>query len=114
MPDTSALPSEFWAALIGAIVGGVITVAGQLIVHKVTTSEQRKLRQSRKDLLEKMLKNPGNSGWRKMSTLSGVIGASREETAELLIEVKARRSTKDEDVWAYIIDKPLPGDEGDE
>lgn len=114
MPDLCSLPSEFWAAILGAIVGGVLTITGNWLHYRWTTQRDRDLRGQRKALLEKMLNNPGKSGWRKMSTLSGVIGASRDETAELLIELKARRSTKGEDVWAYIKDQPLPSDEGDE
>jgi hypothetical protein len=58
-----------------------------------------------------MLDNPGPTGWRRMETLSGVIGASRDETARLLIEVDARCSEKvadGNDVWAYVKNKPLP------
>ena len=45
-----------------------------------------------------------------MTTLSSVIGASREETARLLIELGARGNEKanGNDVWAFIINKPLP------
>ena len=51
--------------------------------------------------------NAEKGGWRKMSTLSGVIGASRDETARLLISIKARGSESGEDVWALIKNKPL-------
>jgi len=44
-----------------------------------------------------------------MKTLSGVIGATRNETARLLIELDARASETGNDVWAYIKDKPIPG-----
>lgn len=108
MPDLSGLPSEFWAALLGAIVGGVVTVAGQLIVHRVTTSEQRKLRGQRKNLLKKLLDNPpSGKEWMEMATLSRVIGANEDETAGLLIKLGARASKKDKNVWAWIKDKPL-------
>ena len=55
-----------------------------------------------------MLENPSKGGWRKMETLSGVIGASREETARLLIEIDARVSETGRDVWAFIKNKPIP------
>jgi hypothetical protein len=55
-----------------------------------------------------MLDNPGPDGWRKMQALSGVIGASRDETALLLIDIGARASETGNDVWAYIAQKPLP------
>jgi hypothetical protein len=44
-----------------------------------------------------------------METLSGVIGATRDETAQLLIEIDARASETGSDTWAYIKNKPLPG-----
>jgi hypothetical protein len=43
-----------------------------------------------------------------MKTMSGVIGASREETARLLIEVDARASESGNDSWAYTKIKPIP------
>jgi len=58
--------------------------------------------------LKTMLDNPGQTGWRKMETLSGVIGASRDETARLLIECGARASETGSDVWAYEKNEPLP------
>ncbi len=99
---------EFWAGIIGVVVGGVVTLAGQWLQHRWKTAESRKRDEKRKELLREMLNNPGPEGWRDMKTMSGVIGASRDETARLLIEIAARASETEKDVWAYIKDKPLP------
>ncbi|KPQ06085.1 MAG: hypothetical protein HLUCCA12_12815 [Rhodobacteraceae bacterium HLUCCA12] len=63
----------------------------------------------RKAMLRQMLNNPGAQGWRSMKTMSGVIGANREETARLLIEIGARASETGNHVWALTKNKPLPG-----
>lgn len=100
--------SEFWAGIIGVVVGGVVTTAGHLIIHHWQTADARKRDEKRKTMLTDMLNNPGPTGWRKMETMAGVIGASREETARLLIELDARASETGKDVWAFTKDKPLP------
>src|SRR5690606_523685 len=100
--------NEFWAGIIGVLVGGAVTVAGQWLKHQWATQDSPARDQKRKALLTQMLNNPGPEGWRDMKTLSGVIGASRDETARLLIEIGARSSETGAGVWAFIKDKPLP------
>lgn len=100
--------SEFWAGIIGVVVGGVVTTLGHLIVHHWQTAAARKRDEKRKAILTEMLNNPGPEGWRKMETMANVIGASRDETARLLIELDARASETGKDVWAFIKDKPIP------
>lgn len=99
---------EFWAGIIGVIVGGILTIVGHYILHLVQTEATRKRDEKRKAILTEMLNNPGPDGWRKIETMSNVIGASRDETARLLIELGARASETGTDVWAFIKDKPLP------
>ena len=72
------------------------------------TSADRALDKKRKEHLKSMLEKPGPTGWRKVKTLSSVIGANRETTTRLLIELDARGSESGNDSWAYIKDKPLP------
>ena len=100
--------NEFWAAIIGVVVGGVITTLGHLIIHHWQTAGERQRDEKRKAMLTRMLNNPGPSGWRKMETMAGVIGATREETARLLIELDARASETGNDVWAFTKNMPLP------
>ena len=87
--------------------GSGATLLGQYVKHCWETNRANQRNEKRKSLLRQLLNNPGNEGWRKMETLSGVIGASREETAQLLIEIDARSSESGQDVWAYIAKKPL-------
>ena len=101
--------NEFWAAIIGVVVGGVVTTLGHLSIHRWQTAGERQRDEKRKAMLASMLDNPGPSGWRKMETMAGVIGATREETARLLIELDARASETGKDVWAFTKNKPLPG-----
>ena len=121
MIDVSAIDAagadgiELWAAIIGAgaaIIGGIVTIVGQGILDYIRAAPKRKLDGARKAYLKEMLDNPGPTGWRKMQTMSRVIGASEDETARLLIELKARGNEKDNNVWAYIKDKPIPKPEG--
>ena len=100
--------SEFWAGIIGVLVGGIVTTIGHLVIEHWKTKRARKRDDKRKQMLTRMLENPGPTGWRKMETMSAVIGASHDETARLLIEIDARASETGTDVWAFIRDKPLP------
>lgn len=100
--------SSFWWGVFGTTIGSAVTLLGQWIKHNWETKNARKRDDGRKALLRQMLDNPGPTGWRKMSTLSRVIGASQDDTARLLIEIGARGSETGNDVWAYAKDKPLP------
>lgn len=97
-----------WTGLVGTIIGALMTLLGQWLKHQWEVGERHHRDTARKALLSTMLDNPGPDGWRKMATLSGVIGADRDETARLLIELKARGSETGNDAWAWIKDKPLP------
>lgn len=99
---------DFWWGVLGTTIGSAVTLLGQWVKHHWETEKAQKRDENRKALLRQMLSNPGPTGWRKMNTLSNVIGANREETARLLIEIGARASETGTDVWAYITDKPLP------
>ena len=45
--------------------------------------------------------------WRKLSTLSSVIGSNNETTKRLLIEVEARGSESNNELWGLIKHHPL-------
>jgi hypothetical protein len=119
--DTSTLANEiaakvvsdtsFWIAVVGfvgVIVGAGITVAGNLLLHWFQDKPRRKLDEGRKKLLEKMLRDPGvDRHWRKITTLSRVVGADEETTKRLLIELGARGSEKDDGLWGLLEIHPL-------
>ena len=103
--------TQFWIAivgLIGAVVGGVLTIAGNVLMHCLEERKQRKLDSQRVSLLKQMLER---SDWRQLSTMSRVIGATPEETRRLLIQLGARASeserTDGEEAWALLSKKPL-------
>jgi hypothetical protein len=102
------IPRNDVIGLLGVVVGGLGHFLLDRFRHDRETKAQLQLDEKRKAYLKSMLVNPGPEGWRKMKTLSAVIGASRDETARLLIELNARASETGDDVWAFIKDKPLP------
>ena len=97
-----------WIGVIGAFVGGFLTIVGQLIVHWLQNRRARALDNARTKFLLQMLEA---SDWRKLSTLSRVIGADADTTRRLLIELGARGSEKPredgEEVWGLISKHPL-------
>ncbi len=106
--------SEFWSGIVGVIIGGGMTLAGQWLRHRWDTSAARRRDAKRRALLEDMLNNPGPNGWRKISTMSAVIGTNEDETARLLIEVGARASETGSGAWAFVKNKPLPAPDADD
>jgi hypothetical protein len=119
--DTSTLANEiaakvvastsFWVSvigLVGVIVGAVITVGGGLLLHWYQDSPRRKLDEGRKKLLKQMLQDSRfKEHWRKITTLSRVVGADEETTKRLLIELGARGSEKDDGLWGLLEYHPL-------
>lgn len=107
--------TKFWIALIGiigGIVGSLLTLAGNVLIHWLKNRPQKILDEDRKKLLKKMLEDerfPEKK--RNLSTLSAVIGASEEETKRLLIEVKARGSENNDGKWGLIKNFPFPSKE---
>lgn len=97
-----------WIGVIGAFVGGFLTIVGQLVVHWLQNRKARALDEARTKLLRQMLER---QDWRKLSTLSRVIGADADTTRRLLIELGARGSEKPredgEEVRGLISKHPL-------
>ena len=99
---------EFWLGIIGVAVGSI----GQFLIdhfrHKRDTKAQRELDDRRKELLKNALENPPpDTEWRELQTLSRIIGADYETTTRLLIEIGARGSEKENEVWALLSEQPL-------
>lgn len=103
---------DFWLGVFGGAIGVVVGGAGQFAIdhfrHQRTTKAQQELDTRRKALLQTALENmPADTEWRKLSTLSRIIGTDYETTTRLLIELGARGSEGEKDVWALLDDKPL-------
>lgn len=103
--------TSFWIAVVGlagVVIGSVITVLGNIVLHKIQDGPRQKLDNSRKELLIRMLSDSRfPRGWRELSILSRVIGADDETTKRLLFEVGARGSEKDDDMWGLIERHPF-------
>lgn len=92
-----------WLGVISAFVGGCLLIIGQLFVHWLENRKARALDEARTKLLRQMLVC---RDWRKLSTLSRVIGADAETTKRLLIERGARGSENPREdgevIWGLI------------
>lgn len=101
------------AVFLSGILGVVIGAVGQYIIehcrHQRETKAQRELDKQRKVYLKDALENPppNSDGWRKLETLSRIIGADYATTTRLLIELGARGSETENEVWALTSNKPL-------
>ncbi len=100
--------SEFMIGIAGVIVGAFIQFSFHRLDRHLDTRKQRELDDARKALLKTALENPPDgTEWRALSTLSRIIGANYETTTRLLIELGARGSETENEVWALLTKKPL-------
>lgn len=93
--------------LAGAIVGGVMTLAGNVLVHCLKERTEAMRDAPRKRLLLEMLQHSEHK-WRNLETLAHVIGADAEATKRLLLEVGARASEDGKPLWGLTSRNPLP------
>lgn len=97
---------------LGAVIGSLATVAGQIARSCLDRQAAAKRDQPRKELLKRMLEHPEHS-WRQLSTLAHVIGADEEATKELLLQLGARAAEDGADLWGFVSRNPLPSDQGE-
>jgi len=107
--ESSFAPSHSLCRCTGFWRGtGLLVIAGNLLLNWLQHRDEKTLDDARKKLLEKML---NATDWRKLSTLFRVIGADRDTTTRLLIELGARGSETlrpdGEEVWGLISKHPL-------
>ncbi len=103
--------TQFWIAVVGilgVVVGSLATIGGNILLNWLQGRKQKSLDEARKGLLQQMLTE---RDWRKLSTLSRVIGADYDETRRLLIAINARGSELPKDdhdeAWGLISKHPL-------
>jgi hypothetical protein len=102
---------EFILGMAGVSIGAILQLFVDHCRHRRETKRQEALDSKRKDLLKIALENPpDNIEWRKLTTLSQIVGADFETTTRLLIELGARGSDSEKNVWALISKKPLRGE----
>jgi hypothetical protein len=100
--------NEFWFGVIGVAIGAILQCFLDIFKDYVKGLRQKKIDENRKKLLQEALLNPPvGKEWRCIYTLMRIIGADRETTTALLIELGARGSESENDVWALIKNKPL-------
>jgi hypothetical protein len=106
-----AANTEYFAAVIGLIgvgFGSVLTILGNVVVQCLKERSVAKKDRPRKKLLEEMLEDKRYPDhWRKLDTLKHVIGANEETTKRLLLEIGARGSEDQQDLWGLMKYHPL-------
>ena len=60
-----------------------------------------------KYFLEMLRDKRFDGGWRKLATMSRVVGADEDATKRLLLEVGARGSERDDGMWGLIENHPF-------
>jgi len=96
--------------LIGVIIGSVLTILGNIIIHCLRERASTRKDAPRKKLLVEMLEDdspPHSDRWRKFDTLMHVIGANEDTTKRLLLEVGARASEDGQPKWGLLKYHPL-------
>lgn len=112
------MSSEFAAAILGGLIGGVLGVVGTLISsyygpRKIEEwredRQEERINGPRKRLLKKLLEDSRFRDERTLETLCRVTGTSEEDCRRLLIEIEARgvRLEGGKEGWALISRKPL-------
>ena len=92
--------------LLGAAIGTFGSLATTwLSSHLSRKSAHPKFDKAVEKLLRQML--DGEHQWRKLETLASVTGLSEQETKEYLIEIGARGSETDGDLWGLVSRNPL-------
>ena len=96
------------------VAGAAVGVIGSLLTTALNAWLGRRNDLDRYDkaamkLLTQMLE--GDRHWRTIGTLSSVIGASKQDTKELLLMLGARASETDPELWGLISRNPLPSSE---
>src|SRR6266496_3140687 len=90
----------------GAIVGSIATVAVTVLTHWLKQRAKEKRDKPRKELLLELLRDPEYK-WRRLDTLTHVIGSDAETTKSLLLDLGARASEDGQPLWGLIERNPL-------
>lgn len=99
-----------WAVVSAAFLGTVTGIGTVVLSHWLSNRWSDRQEDARRRLLTDMLsKSP--LAWRKLSTLSHVIGADEELTKRLLIQIGARADENGKPMWALISRVDLPAKE---
>jgi hypothetical protein len=94
------------AAFLGAIAGAVASMGSIVLTDFMKAYRKTKADEPRKRLLTDMLS--GGHRWRSLSVLASVTGLTESEAKRLLVEIGARGSETDPNLWALTSRNPLP------
>jgi hypothetical protein len=94
------------AAFLGALAGAVASMGGIVLTDYMKSYRKRRADAPRKRLLIDML-SAGRS-WRTLGTLANVTGLSESEAKRLLVQIGARGSETDPNLWGLLSRNPLP------
>lgn len=97
------------AALIGATIGGVTSIATTWLSEFLRNKRSTKLDKIRKDRLRRILEDEKRR-WHSLDKLSAAIGTDDETTAGLLLEIDARRNVGPKEVWGLVSRNPYMED----
>ena len=100
-----------WAALGGALIGAITTLGGTLLNAHLNRTRPDPAEVAAKALLRQMLEVK-ELHWRTLHTMANVVGLSDERTRELLLEIGARGSENNADLWGLTSRNPLPPQPG--
>ena len=103
------------AVIIGTLVGGLCGIGGSIATtwlgEHLRHKKSNRLAEIRKTRLRRSL-SVEKYRWRNLGRLCDEIGADEETTIGLLLEIGARRSTKEKAVWGLETRNPFPEDGG--
>jgi hypothetical protein len=94
------------AAFLGALAGALASMASIVLTGFLKAYRDAKANQPRKQLLTDMLS--GGHRWRGLSALANVTDLTESEAKRLLVEIGARGSETDPNVWGLVSRNPLP------
>src|SRR6266700_2165708 len=100
--DVVANTEHFTAiiGLVGVVLGSILTIFGNVLAQCLKQWSLAKKDKHRKKLLLEMLEDKRfPDHWRKLETLMHVIGANEETTKRLLLELEARGSEDQQELW---------------
>jgi len=99
------------AALGGSFIGALTTLCAAWLNAHLAKKPPNPSDETAKKLLKQMLEVE-SLHWRTLHTMSNVVGLSQERTRELLLEIGARGSEANPDLWGLISRNPLPPQPG--
>lgn len=100
-----------WAALGGSLIGGITTFSATWLSAHLNRTRPNAADEAAKALLKHMLEVK-ELRWRTIHTMANVIGLTDERTRELLLEIGARGSEVNPELWGLVSRNPLPPQPG--